>query len=245
MNSDKGKMANLLLIFLVSISVFGLLLSNFFVFNPSMPEEDFAYRDQTIGTIFGLACTLGILAALFPSSCLAIPQVWKNNRNHRHQSNMHKENWGAHHPSCENYITHVLSIGNLKICATCYGLMVGAIFALISTSLYFFGGLSIGNPVILVLVGTTGVTLGLLQSGLPKFSNSVIRFFGSISFVMGTSLMLISIDAATNSFSIDLFFIMLSILWILTKIKLSQRDHRLTCSNCSTKSCRNNKKGIR
>ena len=245
MNSDKVKRANLLLIFLVSISVFGLLLSNFFVFNPSMPEETFTYRNLTIGTIFGLVCTLGILAALFPSSCLLIPQFWKNNRNHRYQSNMHKENWRAHHPSCENYITHVLSIGNSKFCATCYGLMVGAIIALISTSLYFFGGLSMENPVIIVLIGTIGVTLGLLQSALPKFSNSIIRFFASISFVMGTSLMLISIDSATNSLSIDLFLIILSILWILTKIKLSQRDHRSTCSKCSTKSCRNNKKGIR
>ena len=245
MNSDNVKKANLRLIFIVSISIFGLLLSNFFVFNPSMSEENFAYRNLTIGTMFGLVCILGILAALFPSYCLVIPQFWRNSGNHRHQPNMHKENWRAHHPSCENYVTHILSIGNSKFCATCYGLMVGATIAFIFTSLYFFGGLSTGNPSIMVLTGTTGVTLGLLQSALPKFSNSIIRFFASISFVMGTSLMLISIDAATNSFSTDLFFIILSILWILTKINLSQRDHRLTCSNCSTKSCRNNKKGIR
>lgn len=244
MNSDSVKKANLLLIFLVSTSIFGLFLSNFFVFNPSIPEENFAYRNLTTGTIFGLVCILGILAALFPSSCLVISQFWKNNGNHRHQLSIHKENWRAHHPSCENYSTHILSIGNSRFCATCYGLMVGAIIALIGTSLYFFGGLSVGNPIIMVLMGTTGVTLGLLQSAFPKFSNSIIRFFASISFVMGTSLMLISIDTATKSISIDLFFIILSILWILTKINFSQRDHRLTCSNCSTKSCRNKKKGI-
>ena len=244
MSQEKGKNPSWVTVFLISVSMFGLLLSNFFVFNPPTLDYDFAYRNLTIGIIFEIICISGILATLFPSSCLEMPQFLKSNKKHRYQLNIHKKTLHAHHPICENYASHVLSIGNLDFCATCSGLLVGAIIAIIIASLYFLGSLSLNSPTVLVLAGTTGVALGLIQSALPKFSGSLTRFVASILFVMGTSLMLASIDAATNNIFIDLFLVFLSVLWIMTKISLSQRDHELTCSNCSMKSCRNNKKGI-
>lgn len=246
MNSTDVKHPNLVLVFLLLVSIFGLLLSTFFVFYPSLPEDNFAYRNLTIGTIFGMVCILGILAALFPSSCLAISRLWKRNRYDKQTSNMHETTLRAHHPSCVNYSTHVLRIGKINFCATCSGLLVGAIIVLFGTGSYFFGSLSIGDPTILVLIGAAGVALGLLQSALPTFSGGLARFFASISFVVGTFLMLVSIDKAVNNISIDLFFVALSVLLILTKITLSQRDHQRTCSNCSAESCRYNiKKGMR
>lgn len=244
MNREKRKNPSLVTIFLISVSMFGLLLSNFFVLNPPKLDYDFAYRNLMIGVIFNTICILGILAALFPSSCLEMPQFLKSSKPQRGQLNIHKKTLRAHHPTCENYASHVLSIGNLDFCATCSGLLVGAIIAIIIASLYFFEGLILNSPTALMLAGTTGVALGLIQSALPKFSGSLTRFVASILFVMGTSLMLTSIDAATNNILIDIFFVFLSLLWIITKISLSQRDHKLTCSNCSMKSCTYNKKGI-
>jgi len=242
MSSIDVKHPNLVLAFLISVSIFGLVLSTFFVFNTSTLEDDFAYRNLVIGSAFAAVCLLGIFAALFPSSCLTLPQFWKSNRQDRSTLNIHETALRSHHPFCENYSTHILSIGNMKFCATCSGLLVGAILALLGTGLYFFGSLSIGDPAILVLTGAVGVSLGLLQSALPKFSGGLTRFFASILFVVGTFLMLAGIDMAVKNTAIDLFFIVLSVLWILTKITLSQRDHRLTCSMCSEKSCRYNKK---
>ncbi len=245
MNSADVKKSNLVLNFLLFVSVFGLLLSTSFVFYPSIPQDNFAHRNLAIGTIFGAVCILGIFAALFPSSCLVIPQLWKRNRYSKRKSNIHETTFRAHHPSCENYSTHILHIGKISFCATCSGLLVGAILVLFGTGLYFLGNLHISDPAILVLIGAAGVALGLLQSALPRFSGSLTRFFASILFVGGTFLMLISIDTAVENTSIDLFFVALSVFLILTKITLSQRDHRRTCSNCSAKSCGYNaKKGI-
>ncbi len=245
MSSVDVKHPNFFLAFLISVSIFGLILSTFFVLHPSALEDDFAYRNLTIGSAFGTVCVLGIFAALFPSSCLAIPQFWKRNRHDKHTSNIHETTLRAHHPSCENYSTHILHIGNMNFCATCSGLLVGATLVLFGTGLYFFGNLRIGDPSILVSIGSAGVAVGLLQSALPKFSGGLTRFFASILFVVGTFLMLVSIDAAVKNTSIDLFFVALSVLWILTKITLSQRDHQRTCSDCSIKSCRYNKKSMR
>lgn len=242
MSSINVKHLNLIETFLVSVSIFGLLLSIFFVFYTSTIADGFAYRNLLVGSAFGAVCVLGIYAALFPSSCFTIPKFHKSNKKFIRELNIHEKPLRAHHPSCENYVTHILSIGSMKFCATCSGLLVGAILALLGTGLYFFGSLSIGDPAILVLTGAAGVSLGLLQAALPKFSVGLTRFFASIFFVFGTFLMLASIDIAVKNTSIALFFVVLSIVWILTKISLSQRDHKSTCSNCSVKSCIWNKK---
>jgi hypothetical protein len=87
--------------------------------------------------------------------------------------------------------------------------------------------------------------LGLLQSALPKLSNGSTRFFASTIFVIGCFLMLVSLDEAVKNTSIDLFFVALCIFWIMTKIAFSQWDHQQTCSQCSTESCRQDKKRMR
>ena len=243
MNSVDVKHPNFFLAFLISVSIFGLILSTFFVLHPSALEDDFAYRNLTIGFAFGTVCVLGIFAALFPSSCLAIPQFWKRNRYDRNTSNIHETTLRTHHPSCENYSTHILHIGNMNFCATCSGLLVGATLVLFGTGLYFFGDLRIGDPSILVSIGSAGVAVGLLQSALPKFSGGLTRFFASTIFVIGCFLMLVSINEVTKNTSVELFFVALCVLWIFTKIALSQRDHQQTCLNCSIESCRRYKKG--
>lgn len=236
MSSIDTNHPNFVLAFLISVSIFGLVLSVFFVFHTSL-EDSFAYRNLAVGAAFGAVCILGIFAALFPNSCLAIPQFGRSKRHDRRTLNIHETASVAHHPTCENYSTHILVVGNTKFCATCSGLLVGATLVLFATGLYFFGNFNIGEPTILVLVGASGVSFGFLQSALPKYSSGSTRFFASILFVVGTFLMLVSIDMAVKNTSIDLFFVGLSLLWILTKISLSQRDHKSTCSNCSEKPC--------
>jgi hypothetical protein len=235
MKPQKVETANINLTFLIVVSVFGLLLSIFFVVHQTSINDNFPFRNLVAGAAFSIICISGILAAIFPSSCQAIPKIWKDNKN-GDLLKVHETTLRAHHPLCDNYSAHILSIGNMKFCATCSGLLAGATFALLGTALCFFGNSHIGEPSTLVWVGTAGVTLGLLQSAFPKFSNGITRFLASVFFVVGTFLLLASINEATKNVSIDLFFIALSLLWILTKIALSQRDHQNICSLC-TKKC--------
>jgi hypothetical protein len=236
MKPQKVEQANTSITFLIVVSVFGLLLSILFVVHPASIKDNFPFRNLVAGSAFSIICISGILAALFPSSCQAIPKILKSNKN-GDLPDVHETTLRAHHPLCDSYNAHILSIGSMKVCATCSGLMVGAAFALLGTALCFFGNLRIGEPSTLVWVGTAGVTLGLLQSGFPKFSNALTRFLASVIFVVGTFLLLVSINEATKNVSIDLFFIAVSLLWILTKIALSQRDHQNICSLCTEK-CR-------
>ena len=242
MSSNNFQRSNLTLTFLIAVSIFGFFLSTFFVFYPFTQESSFAYRKLVAGTAFSILCVSGIFASLFPSSCSAIPKLKKHNKREKSAAPLHKATFEAHHPPCDNYSTHILIVGKMKLCATCSGLMVGAAFAIFGAGLYFFGSYSLGDPILLFPVGVAGVALGLIQSALPKYSNGLVRFVASILFVVGTFLMLVGLDNAVKNVSIDLFFIAISLIWILTKIALSERDHQRTCSSCIAESCPENKK---
>jgi lipopolysaccharide export LptBFGC system permease protein LptF len=116
--------------------------------------------------------------------------------------------------------------------------LVGAIVVLVGIGMYFFGNLRIGEkPFILVSVGAVGLILGLFYPFMPRFRSGFARFFASILFAVGSFLILVSMDEAVASISIDLFFVALSVLWIFTRVSLSQWEHQRTCSQCSLVSC--------
>jgi hypothetical protein len=238
MNLTKNFHSKLALTFLIAVSVFGLVLSNFFVVSPFTGEEKAVFRNITAASAFGLLCILGIFAALFPNLRKITSKQKDEARYSSHNCEINEINFIAHHPSCRNFSSHVLKVGNKEFCATCSGLLVGAALALLGTVLWFSWNFQIGETFKLVLVGSIAVSLGLLQSTLSRLSNGIIRFFGNIVFVLGAFLMFVSINEASQSILIDFFFIALSLLWIMTKIALSQNDHQQVCSECSRFSCR-------
>jgi hypothetical protein len=233
-----GKPCNLTLLFLISVSIFGLLLSIVFAVYPPKLEDDFAFRKPAVGSAFAAVCVLGILAVLYPDSCSGTLNFEKQHRYEHISRRAHKPALRGHHPACERYSTHVLCIGDRRFCATCSGLLVGAIVVLVGIGMYFFGNLRIGEkPFIPVSVGALGLILGLFYPSIPRFCNGFTRFFASILFAVGSFLILVSMEEAAANTSIDLFFIALSVLWILTRISLSQWEHQRTCSQCSLASC--------
>lgn len=242
-----SKPCNLTLLFLVSVSIFGLLLSIVFAVYPPKLEDDFAFRNLAVGSAFAAVCVLGIFAVFYPNPCSRILNFEKRDGYAAGSRRGHESALRGHHPTCEGYSTHVLCIGNKRFCATCSGLLVGAIVVLIGIGAYFFGNLRIGeNPFTLVSMGAVGLVLGLFYPSVtPRFGNGFTRFFAGILFAVGSFLILVGIEEATANTSIDLFFVALSVLWILTRISLSQWEHQRTCSHCSLVSCTIKKEKMR
>ncbi len=225
--------------FQLSVSVFGLILVILFATNPQVVEESFAWRKPLIGTALATVCVLGILSVFFPSKCSAPFRVLrKGKRQDLRASHAASLALAGHHPQCSHYSGHVLTLGRRRVCATCSGLFIGALIALTGVGVFFFSNIQIRLEAMLaVAVGVVGVALGLLQSLLPRLQNGVTRLFTGTFFVAGTSLILIGIEEVTRSVSMDLFVVALSVLWLMTKISLSQRDHMRICSRCSSESC--------
>jgi len=247
MSSPKHKRPNPTLLFLVSVSFFGLILAVLLALYPPISYEDFVWRKPLVGSAYGVVCVLGILAVFFPKACSTFFDVGKQDKQKNRFfgfklgvsiSHTSSSTLRGHHPQCGRFSAHVLRLSGRLFCATCSGLFLGALIVLVGVVLFFFGNWQMEQNVFLaVLVGAFGVVLGLLQSPLPTLQNSIIRLFSSAFFVVGTFLILIGIEELAHNTSVDLFLVALSVFWLMTRISLSQWDHEQICSKCTQDSC--------
>ncbi|HUK84972.1 MAG TPA: hypothetical protein VLU95_03835 [Candidatus Acidoferrum sp.] len=229
------------LLFLICISFFGLALSFVFVFLSGKIPDNFEFRKPLIGLIFGLLCVMGTFASIYPDQCLRVLDYEKVTINRESSRKLHSPTILGHHPVCGNYFAHVLEFRGKILCATCTGFSVGAAMALIGIGLFFFGPLSFGPAFFVPLtLGVFGVSIGLLHSILPGFKIGFSRFVVSTFFALGSFLIIASVDVALQNTSIDLFFVLLSMLWLVTDTALSRWDHRRICAECNLESCGKN-----
>ncbi len=243
-NSSQG----FYLSFLVTVSLFGLFLVTLPAVFPLSIQEDFQWRKQLIGSVFGVICFLGAIAVFFPGHCSKIFQA-NNAENGNHafpvKGNVafHKSSniFGlkithGHHPSCEGFRAHEFQIGKKTFCTACMGLLLGAFMALFGVAAYFFQGWSIGDNISLFLIsGVLSVGLGLFQYMFFDVQWKPIRFLLNAFFVFGTFLVLAAIDAAANSLILDFFVVFLCVFWLFTRIVLSKHVHKDICLACNLK----------
>ena len=234
----RSQLIDPVLVFLICISIFGLALSFVFVIYSGGTQDDFGLLKPLVGSIFGVLCILGIFASIYPDSCSRVFDFEKG-ANRENVSDMWQgTTLRGHHPDCGKYSAHVLNVGDKILCATCTGFSVGAAIALIGIGLFFFGQFSFGTkPFIPLIIGAFGVAMGLLHSVLPGFKIGFSRFVASAFFAVGSFLILVSVEDAVRNTSIDLFFVLLSVLWLVTDTALSRWDHRRICYKCASESC--------
>jgi len=228
-----------MLMFTISVSIFGILIVLMFAFNPPLINEKFFWRKPFVGSLFSLICILGIFAALFPKQCSKTFHFQKSEMNFTsHQISATSK---GHHPDCGEFSAHVIQVGGYTICAACTGLLLGAIIAFIATAFFFFDELRIGEMSFpAVMIGVIGLVLGFFQL---KF-RGIIRSMLNLFFVFGAFLILIGIDELVKSLIVDLFLTVLIVFWLLTRIRLSQWDHMRICINCKNPcEVRESKKG--
>jgi len=224
--------------FLLRMSFFGVLLSVLLAFFPHTPPEDFVWRKPVVGSVFGLICVLGILAALSPKQCTNALIFGKGKGYALHG---YSAKIGGHHPICKNFSPHVFRIGNRRFCVACTGLTVGGLLALVGAFLYFFADWHVEQDIVLVvLAGLLGVSLGLFQFRVRR---RLIRILLNAFFVMGSFLVLIGVDGLTQSLFADLFLVALIVFWLFTRISVSQWDHERICYACGVAVCEFRKKG--
>ncbi|MFB0514132.1 MAG: hypothetical protein ACETVQ_00995 [Candidatus Bathyarchaeia archaeon] len=234
--------------FLVSVSLFGLLLVTLPAVSPLPVQEDFQWRKPLIGSVFGLICFLGIIAVFFPGHCsTTFRSDNTENRNHavlvEGNTALHKTStiFGlkvthGHHPSCEGFTAHEFQIGKKTFCTACMGLLLGALITLFGVAAYFFRGWNIGQNISLLLIsGVLSVGLGLSQYMFFDIRWRLIRFLLNAFFIFGTFLVLAGIDAVANSSVLDFFVIFLCVFWLFTRILLSKNIHDKICQTCSLK----------
>jgi uncharacterized membrane protein len=144
----------------------------------------------------------------------------------------------GHHPDCEEFNGHIMEFMGRTVCSGCTGLALGSIVAIIFTIAYIalqvnadawvlYVSLIVG--VVLVALSLTDIVLSLGKAGLHNRIN--------IFLVIGFFLVVVSVHQLTGSAAFGLIAIIISFLWLDTRIQLSGKRHRDICKACD-QSCK-------
>jgi len=222
---------NATLLFFVSASILGLVSVALYIFSSSASADGFIYRKPVIGSIFMLICALGALAVVLPGQCNSILSGRKNAGSFGlHSVSASARSLKGHHYDCEGYAPHIVKIRDRTLCAACSGLFLGAIAAVIGTVAYFFLNVELSQFGFSFLITGIGlVALGFIQFRFPGLARMLVNAL----FVVGAFLVLLAADALSMNLFFELYVISLSMLWILTRITLSQWDHSRICRSCT------------
>ncbi len=155
-------------------------------------------------------------------------------------SNQDNIQFAGHHPDCSKFSSHILTINGKKYCPGCFGLSVGASIAIVGIVIYYFVGYpSMGYHLIygesLFWIGVCTVFLALLLIVFFKVGKK-LKFISNMGLVTGSFLVLLGLDSVKGNFIMELYFLILVIFWILTRIAVSETSHELICQNCLKKS---------
>lgn len=238
------------LLLLITISFILLLLIAILPIYPSSIETPAHYRKPIAGAGFTVILALGMTAVFFPKKCSKVSAFGVDSNKLHVQlgsasvtesdgvtASLRETSVRGHHPSCQLFQHHKFQVCGRTLCAACTGLFIGAITAVVVTTLFFFNG---WNPELTphtVLLGVIGVALGLLQPLLYDKCHYIVRISVNSYFVLGASLILIGFDAMLRSLTADFLAVAGSVFWLFTRIKVSRFRHDAICRGCASK-CR-------
>lgn len=233
---------NLMLRFMIVCSLLGSFMILLMIIYPPATTMDYLWRKPFVGSIFFLVCAGGSLVAVSPKECSGIhkAQTVETLMDSSVKADSYVFSEG-HHPDCGRFSAHTVRFRGTSYCAACTGLLVGGVIAMSVTVLYFFFGLNaevVCFPAI--LIGQSGLVLGFVQFKFKSWTRLAANTF----FVMGGFLMLVGIDQLVRSVFVDVYLTGLVVVWILTRVMISQRDHYGICLRCGFSCSSERKVGV-
>jgi len=245
-------------IFLILVSFSGLFfLVAMYLWSPQSTAPStthYSLNESIILFLFVVICILGIFAALYPSKCKTLLKFQNDSKQKtRSQGNIRSKQkirsqdksqgniqFEGHHPDCGKFSLHTLTINGKKYCPGCFGLSVGASIAIVGIVIYYFVGYHFMKyPSIygelLFWIGVCTVFLALLLIVFFKVGKK-LKFISNMGLVTGSFMVLLGLDSVKGNFITELYFLILVIFWILTRIAVSETSHELICYDCLKKS---------
>jgi len=187
-----------------------------------------------VSALFIASCCVGISLALYPG-CL-------RRRSYPKQTTVAQEppirSFSGHHPDCEKFQAHRLTIGKKTWCSGCLGLLVGSVISIFFMILY-----AISSPGFSRLLYEAFLLIGLVLivviffETIVKNRNSTVHVLFNILLILGFFFITMGVSELTGKGLYGVFTVLLCTVWLNTRVTLSTWRHRSTCS-CCNESCK-------
>ena len=215
------------------ISIGGLIFLILIVYTLKSSSINYP-QNYIISLIFIFICLAGMSAALYPSRCTEVSSFKKGELSDEPVNSADKPGFRGHHPECETFKGHTFTLLGKKLCAGCSGLFAGAFFAVIGTLIYQLHGFG-DYSYYLFWAGSLMVLASLLQLTLLDVNINWLKFVFNFILVFGSFLILAGINGINGNVMVRAYFLVLVLIWILTRISASESNHAGICSECISK----------
>jgi hypothetical protein len=236
------------------LSIVGAILITILVIFESsnnQPKNDTIENTAIVGFLFICVCIFGITLALWPNWLrkikkngfyISYDRVHNNSKLSSHgilhtQVQNHPRRFG-HHPTCGNFYGHTISYGGTVYCAGCLGLTLGAVFSIFFTSVFIFTKIILSTLISYLLIITGFLIISVtFYEVRAKSRNPVHHVMFNFLLILGFFFFIVSVVQVTNQLFLGVLALILSILWLDTRIQLSIVNHKKICFACSKLNC--------
>jgi len=186
-----------------------------------------------MGGMFITSCLFGISLAVYPGWFKRfIKQEKLIPTKNQIQKTARKRK--GHHPDCIKFKDHTIRIKNKIFCAGCLGLSIGSILSIALMILYIVVGneLSFTTFYFFMFLGLILIGLVYIEIMIP-IRHTTIHIISNVFLVISFLLIVVCIFEITGNKIYGGVSMLLSFLWLDTRIRLSNLYHTWICKNCS------------
>ena len=186
-----------------------------------------------IGGLFIGSCLFGISIAQYPGWYKRFI-YWKKQSLNKQNVNKTTRRRKGHHPDCEQFFYHTIKTQKKIFCAGCFGLSLGSIISISVMIFYIIINNNISSSIfyLFLYLGIISIDLIFIETFL-SIKNTTVHVISNVLLVVSFLLICISILEITGNPLYVAISILFSILWLDTRIHISNWRHALICKNCA------------
>ena len=177
-----------------------------------------------VASAFVAVCVLGFASAVRPNRIRRLTSGWSHGL--RGGPAPASRPYRGHHPDCEHFAAHVIRMGARTLCAGCTGLGIGAFVAAILMAVYawLLGGLPVNPPAAVLVFGVGLVTLNYVEVAIRR-GHAMVHTAANVLLVLGFLFLTVGTVEATGKAAYGLLAVVVSLLMVDTRIRLSSWRH--------------------
>ncbi len=186
-----------------------------------------------IGGAFISSCLFGISLALRPNWIKRHTKQAIHGTNPKTPITNYRKRHG-HHPDCEHFSSHTYKIKDGVLCAGCTGLALGSFISIFLMIIYLIFFIDIPRVVLLIfiIVGMGFIALNYVEIGVLK-RGAFTHIISNSFLVVGFFLVIVGVFQLTGNVIYGILALIITFLWLDTRIQLSNWRHAVICRNCN------------
>jgi hypothetical protein len=199
----------------------------------SHPSNIDLFDRMYIGGAFISSSFVGIAVALKPNILKGRP----SHRNAAHGTSINpkiKRKTLGHHPDCSKFPGHTFKTSSSTLCGGCTGLAVGAALTAAFMTAFIFVPIEFSQQElwIIIIIGFLLVTAVNLEI-ITYHKSTAVHVSINALMAPGFFLIVIGSFSLTGNKTLGIMALIISFLWLDTRIQFSKWRHNSICKNCN------------